>query len=103
VPADVSSELKRLDVSINQPAFSDAQKVKVGAKELAVPADLAEKRRSESRQFVIPRVQKLLQTAAYKRATDDRKKQLMQRVVARAIQDGNAKARTNVVKMLRSR
>jgi hypothetical protein len=103
VPADVSSELKRLDVSINQPAFSDAQKVKVGAKELAVPADLAEKRRAESRQFVIPRVQKLMQTAAYKRATDDRKKQLMQRVVARAIQDGNAKARTNVVKMLRSR
>ena len=101
IPKDITQELKRLDVSINPPSFE--RTIEVRGREVPVPPDLAEKRRAESRERVVPALQKLLGSAEYRRATEVGKKRKVERTIREAMAAGNEKARRNVRRLLQGR
>jgi hypothetical protein len=101
IPPAVAKELQRLDVAINQPSYAQASKITIGKRTLAVPPDAAEKRRAESRRFLIPRVQKLMASSQYQRTDDAHKKQYLERAVEQSLAIGNQKARATVLRLLK--
>lgn len=99
IPDRVVSELQRLDVQINTPSFQ--QKLKVGNREIAVPPDAAERAQTERRQYIVPQIEKMLDSGTYAKADDGRKKQMLQAVIRRAEAAGSARSRNNVITQLR--
>lgn len=101
IPSDVATELRRLDISINPPSFE--KEIKFGSKTVAVPPALAEKRRAEAREKLVPVIQKTLASRRYQSLSDEKKKILLARVVQQAQASGAAKARGTLLRELKQR
>jgi hypothetical protein len=99
IPPAVTRELSRLDIPINSPAFE--KKIKIGQREIAVPADAAERARAERRQFLVPQIEKLIASDSYQRADDSQKAARLRAVVQRAETAGSQRARAQLVRTLR--
>lgn len=97
----VVKELKRLDVTLTSPSFD--KEIQIGKRKIKVPTDLAEKRRAESREKLVPQIKKLMDSSRYQRSDDGKKKLLMQRVIQQAQAAGAAKARGSLARSLKQR
>lgn len=99
IPKAVADEITRLDIKVDVPEFK--RTVKIGRKEVDVPPDAAEKARAERRQFLIPRLEKLMASPKYQRATDEKKRIYFNHVKQQAEQAGSSKAKATLTKLLR--
>lgn len=99
VPENVTGELKRLGVQINAPSFE--QTANVGKRKIAVPPDVAERARSERRQYLLPQIEKIISSPNYASSNDAQKKRKLEAVIKRAEAAGSQRARMNVMKSLR--
>jgi len=99
IPEPVANELQRLDVAINVPAFE--KELTVGKRKIPIPPEAAERARAERRQYLVPLIEKLLQSPAYQRADDTGKKRRLEATIRRAEEAGGQRARANVIKTLR--
>jgi hypothetical protein len=100
VPDPVVQELRRLDISINPPAYE--RKVKIGNREIEVPADAATRAQGERRALLIPRIEKLLASPGYQAADDAGKKRRLEHTIRIAQEVGSRKAKANVTRVLRA-
>lgn len=99
VPEGVAKELRRLAIPINAPSFE--KELEIGKRKIAVPPAAAERARAERRQYLIPQIEKLLDSPAYTRSDDTHKAARLKAVISRAEAAGSTRARANVIKLLR--
>lgn len=100
IPEAVSAELKRLDVRINAPDFDQTKKL--GGKDVKLSPEQAERAQKERRQYLVPAITKLLDSPAYKAASDESKKKRLERTISQAEERGAAAARASLSKILRT-
>ena len=99
VPEPIVSELNRLGISINAPSYE--KELKVGKRTVQIPPDLAQRSRTERRQYLLPQIQKAMTSRTYRQADDERKRRILTAVIKRAEDAGNQRARATLVKSLR--
>ncbi|MCR4342138.1 MAG: hypothetical protein NUW01_19855 [Gemmatimonadaceae bacterium] len=100
IPAPLVAELKRLDVSIESPA--GRSKEKVGKRDVSVPPEAIPLIQRQRRQFLVPRLEKLLTSRAYQKAPDEQKKRLLATTIRQANATGAQQARQTLLKLLKA-
>jgi hypothetical protein len=101
VPEKVASELKRLDVEVNAPSFNAYARDEALGK-IKIPPDILERARTERREFLLPYLQIVMDTPAYRQGDDATKKRLLEAAKTRAEAEGSAKARAHVIQLLQA-
>jgi hypothetical protein len=90
IPDDLVSELKRLHVDVTRPQFK--RTIEVGKQTFDIPTAVAERAQRASRAVLIPRLNSLTRSAAYRNATESRKKGMLERAVDAAISERSQRA-----------
>ncbi len=101
IPEAVTSEIKRLGIELNSP--SPEKKVSIGGRDIDVPPDAIARLQRERRQYLVPAIEKLLASPAYKAATDASKKARMDATISKAQATGSARAKATLSKLLKGR